>query len=94
MSTVSDPLAHALDVVLRHGGKNHVARDDLTAARRVREVAQICWMYAGEPDRLRSEDADRAAVCHELARGWWHRRPDARTKGPHGLRLVTQDVRR
>lgn len=66
--SAADPLAAALRNVLNRRGKNYQATDDLGFARQLREVAQICWMEAGEPKRLRSEDADRAAVCRSLVR--------------------------
>ncbi len=62
----ADPLAAALGSVLNRRGKNYLDSDELGFARQLREVAQICWMEAGEPKRLRSEDADRAAVCRSL----------------------------
>jgi hypothetical protein len=97
MST-ADPLAAALRVVLNRRGQSYVKDDDLRFARQVREVAQICWMHAGEPGRLREEDADRAEACRELL----NQRAESRVKyarankdraaqkrrGRKGLRLV------
>lgn len=64
--SVADPLAAALANVLNRRGKNYMVQDELGYARQLREVAQICWMQAGEPKRLREEDGDRAGVCREL----------------------------
>jgi hypothetical protein len=83
----ADPLAAALNHVLARRGTNHVAQDDLTSARRVREVAQVCWMHAGEPERLRSEDADRAEVCRELVRPW------SRGRDPEKWRIANAERR-
>lgn len=68
MSTTADPLAAALRVVLDRRGHNYLQQDELAWARQVRNVAQLCWMALGEPERLRSEDADRAQVCRELVK--------------------------
>lgn len=62
----ADPMAVALRTVLNRRGQSYVKGDDLRFARQMREVAQICWMCAGEPDRLREEDVDRAEACREL----------------------------
>jgi hypothetical protein len=66
--SMPDPLAAALRTVLNRRGKQYVNSDELGFARQLREVAQIAWMQAGEPRRLREEDGDRAAVCRELLR--------------------------
>lgn len=77
-----DPLADALRVVFSRRGaaKYQVQGDELAWARQVRDVAQVCWMQAGEPERLRSEDEDRSKVCRDLVR--------KRSRGARLLRLV------
>lgn len=78
--SVADPLAAALRVVLKRHGRNFVQQDELAWTRQLREVAQICWMQAGDPKKLRDEDVDRAETCRELVR--------PRSRGARRLRLV------